>query len=204
MDTLIQGYQQFRQNVWPQQRALFEYLAKLGQRPQTLIIACSDSRVEPAQIFGAGPGELFIVRNVANLVPPYEEKATGFHGVSAAVEFAVTSLEVSRIVVLGHAMCGGIKALMSDHIDGEFVGPWVRIAQRARERVLACAPADPYTACECEAMKISLENLMTFPWVAERVAAGTLSLHGARFDIRNGKLQVLGEDGALADVASAE
>jgi carbonic anhydrase len=111
MEKLIEGYLQFRATVWPEQRALFEYLAKLGQRPLAMVIACSDSRVEPARIFGAGPGELFIVRNVANLVPPYET-SIGYHGVSAALEFAVRVLEVPHVVVLGHAMCGGIRALL--------------------------------------------------------------------------------------------
>lgn len=200
MRKLIEGYREYQKGTWPQQKLLFEYLAKLGQRPMALVIACSDSRVEPAQIFGAGPGELFIVRNVANLVPPFES-SVGFHGVSAALEYAVQVLEVPDVVVLGHAMCGGIHALMSNSAIGEFIAPWMSIAQPARDRVLACAPADPQAACEEEAIKVSLENLMTFRWVAERVAAGRLALHGAIFDIRTGKLRRLGDDGAFADAA---
>jgi carbonic anhydrase len=200
MDKLIEGYREFRADLWPKQKALFDYLAKLGQRPMAMVIACSDSRVEPAQIFNAGPGELFIVRNVANLVPPYEG-STGYHGVSAALEYAVNVLEVRQVVVLGHAMCGGIQALMSNSVQGEFIAPWVKIAQRARDHVLAAAPADPQAACETEAIKISLENLLTFPWVAEKVAASRLALDGAIFDIRNGKLRRLGADGLFADAA---
>lgn len=200
MEDLIAGYRRFRERGWPERRDIFLTLAERGQSPRALVIACSDSRVDPTMIFDAGPGELFVIRNVANLVPPYGPDAEP-HSTSAAIEFAVKSLQVSDIVVMGHAMCGGIQALLRGVPDtvAEFVGPWMRIAERARERALLCEPADQQTACEREGVKLSLDNLMTFPWIAERVAAGSLALSGAVFDIRSGVLSVLGNEGRFAD-----
>jgi carbonic anhydrase len=193
MDELIAGYRRFRAETWPQQRARFEALAAAGQRPHTMVIACSDSRVDPQMIFAAGPGELFVVRNVANLVPPYLPDAL-FHGTSAAVEFAVQALRVARIVVMGHALCGGIRALL----DGappeapDFVANWMGIAQHARAVALRCdAPDQRQEIAEHEAVRISLANLMTFPWVAEGVAEGRLRLRGAHFGVATGRLMVL-------------
>jgi carbonic anhydrase len=198
MEHLIDGYRTFRAATWPERRALFEQLAARGQSPRTMVIACSDSRVDPTMIFNVAPGELFVVRNVANLVPPYMPDAV-FHGTSAALEFGVTVLQVTDLIVLGHGMCGGIRALLDPSLaPKEFVGPWMSIAKRARDRVLACDPVDPQTACEHEAVKVSLENLRTFPWIAERVADGRLTLHGASFDIRTGVLEVLQPDGTFA------
>jgi carbonic anhydrase len=197
MEHLIDGYRAFRASAWPERKALFEQLAARGQSPRTMVIACSDSRVDPTMIFNVAPGELFVVRNVANLVPPYMPDAV-FHGTSAALEFGVTVLQVTDLIVLGHGMCGGIRALLDPTLaPKEFVGPWMSIAKRARDRVLACNPADPQTACEHEAVKVSLENLRTFPWIAERVADGRLKLHGGSFDIRTGVLEVLKPDGTF-------
>jgi carbonic anhydrase len=197
MDELIAGYRRFRAETWPQQRARFEALAAAGQRPHTMVIACSDSRVDPQMIFAAGPGELFVVRNVANLVPPYLPDAL-FHGTSAAVEFAVQALRVARIVVMGHALCGGIRALL----DGappeapDFVANWMGIAQHARAVALRCdAPDQRQEIAEHEAVRISLANLMTFPWVAEAVAAGRLTLHGAHFGVATGRLVLVPAQG---------
>ena len=164
-----------------------------------MVIACSDSRVDPTMIFGVGPGELFVVRNVANLVPQYAPDAA-YHGTSAALEFGVNVLEVPDLIVLGHGMCGGIRALLDPSLaPPDFVAPWMSIARAARDRVLACTPVeDAQTACEHEAVKLSLDNLRTFPWIAEREAAGRLRLHGASFDIRFGVLELLGEDGRFA------
>ena len=133
MQALIDGYRRFRANAWLERRRLFETLAVEGQAPRALVIACADSRVDPAMIFDAAPGELFIVRNVANLVPPYAPDAA-YHGTSAAIEFAVCVLEVPDIVVLGHANCGGVRALLEGVPDGarDFVGPWISIAIEAR------------------------------------------------------------------------
>lgn len=203
MEDLIAGYRRFREREWPERRAMFETLAREGQSPRAMVVACSDSRVDPAMIFGAAPGELFILRNVANLVPPWQPDAQ-FHASSAALEFAVRVLEVPDLIVLGHGMCGGIRALLEGPptAAAEFLGPWMRIAEPAKRRVLECRPADPpadpQTACEREAVKLSLENLLTFPWIAERVADGRLRLHGAIFDIRYGMLWLLRPDGSFA------
>ncbi|MBV9747239.1 MAG: carbonic anhydrase [Acetobacteraceae bacterium] len=199
MERLLEGYRRFRETEWPERRALFETLARDGQAPQAMVIACSDSRVDPAMIFGAGPGDLFVLRNIANLVPPSQPEARD-HAASAALEFAVRVLEVPHLIVMGHAMCGGVRALLhgAPHPAGDFLTPWMRIAEPARRRALACDPADPQTACEHEVVKLSLENLRTFPWIAERVDAGRLRLHGATFDIRSGVLFILQADGSFA------
>jgi carbonic anhydrase len=199
MEYLIEGYRGFRAHEWPERRARFEELAARGQSPRAMVIACSDSRVDPAMIFGAGPGELFVVRNVANLVPPYAPDAQ-YHGTSAALEFGVTVLAVEDLIVLGHGMCGGIRALLDPaQAPADFVAPWMSIARAARDRVLACMPADQaQTACEHEAVKLTLDNLRTFPWIAAREADGRLRLHGASFDIRFGVLEVLQPDGRFA------
>ena len=200
MDELIAGYRRFRDKTWPRERARFEALAILGQRPRTLVVACSDSRVDPQMIFSAAPGELFVVRNVANLVPPYAPDAA-YHGTSAALEFGVRVLGVARIVVMGHALCGGIRALLdgAPAEAGDFVGAWMGIARRARDVALRCdTPEAQQEAGEHEAVRISLRNLMTFPWVAEAVAAGRLSLHGAHFGVATGRLVVVPAEGPAA------
>ncbi|GGJ25938.1 carbonic anhydrase [Neoroseomonas lacus] len=197
MDALIDGYRRFRAETWPRERARFEELAARGQRPHTMVIACSDSRVDPQMIFSAGPGELFVVRNVANLVPPYMPDAQ-FHGTSAAVEFAVRVLKVERVVVMGHALCGGISALLGGAPPEaqDFVAGWMGIAQRARTVALRCdAPEQRQEIAEHEAVRISLENLMTFPWVLEAVASDRLTLHGAHFGVATGRLVLVPAQG---------
>jgi len=199
LEDLFEGYRRFRAEIWPERRKLFESLARDGQRPSALVIACSDSRVDPAMVFNAAPGELFIVRNVANLVPPYKPDGD-YHGTSAALEFAVCVLEVPRIIVLGHAMCGGVQALLRGFPPGaqDFVQPWMNgIAGEARRRTLLCAPADTEQAqaqCELETVKLSVRNLMTFPWVRERMEKGELRVYGGSFDIRTGVLSQLLDD----------
>ncbi len=199
MEHLTEGYRRFRETEWPNRRKQFEALALKGQSPRVMVIGCSDSRVDPAMVFDAGPGEIFAVRNVANLVPPYQPDGS-LHGTSAAVEFAVRGLQVQAVVVLGHAMCGGIQALMGGVPApmGEFLGPWISIAASARNRVLRCDPADAQLACEHEAVRVSLDNLMSFPFVAERVLDGRLQLLGGHFDIRSGVLTMLGRDGTFS------
>ncbi|MGC2124297.1 MAG: carbonic anhydrase [Xanthobacteraceae bacterium] len=201
MDDLINGYRRFRASTWQAERSRFEALSRLGQRPRALIIACSDSRTDPQMVFNARPGELFVIRNVANIVPPYgpDDKP---HGVSSAIEFAVRSLTVREIVVLGHAMCGGVRALL----DGapaeasDFVGYWVRIAEPARQRALQ-APADQQQhVCEHETIRLSLDNLLTFPWVKDAVEAGHLTLHGCYFGIQSGILERLDDDGIFRPI----
>ena len=203
MDALIEGYRRFRIGAWPKHKAVYDTLAAQGQSPRALVIACSDSRVDPQLIFDAAPGELFIVRNVANLIPPYMPDAE-YHGTSAAVEFAVRALEVEQIVVMGHAQCGGVHALLNGTPAnlGDFIENWMKMAAPARERVMAATedPAERQRLCEFETVKVSLENLMTFPWIRERVEAGKLILHGCYFGVAKGKLWVLGPDGAFAPV----
>lgn len=203
MQKLIEGYRRFRQQQWPERRATFERLAG-GQAPRAMVIACSDSRVDPTMIFNAEPGELFVLRNVANLVPPYEPDSA-FHATSAALEFAVRLLEVRDLIVMGHAMCGGIHVLLNGAPDpaGDFLTPWMRIAERARRRALARHSPDPQSECEQESVRLSLENLLTFPWIAERVNKGALRLTGTMFDIRSGLLTLLGPGGEFAPVPSA-
>lgn len=200
MESLIAGYGRFRKSGWPHRRKLFEALAESGQRPRAMVVACIDSRVDPAMIFDAAPGEMLTVRNVANLVPPYAPDAA-HHGTSAALEFGVCVLEVAQLIVLGHGMCGGVKALLegAPQKAQDFIPTWMSIAEPARLRAVACASSqDRQQYCEREVIKVSLANLMSYPWVCERVRAGKLKLHGAWFAIHSGVLMTLQPDGAFA------
>jgi carbonic anhydrase len=199
LDRLIAGFRRFRQGYYEQNRVVFDALTYAGQAPRALVIACSDSRVDPQMIFSAAPGELFVVRNVASLVPPYEPDAA-YHGTSAAVEFAIRALEVPDVVVMGHAGCGGVAALLREAESGpvgDFIGPWMSMARPARTRALAAGGDSIHTACEYETVKLSLANLLTFPWIKERVDAGRLRMHGAYFDIESGGLDHLQPDGSF-------
>lgn len=175
------GFRSFRAQYYEQRPELYRALAEEGQRPQALVIACTDSRVDPAILLNAQPGELFVVRNVANLVPPYEPDGRA-HSTSAAIEFAVRDLGVAHVVVLGHAHCGGIAALVGGVEGRDFIGPWMQVADRVRRE-----SSDP-KAAEQAAVGLSLGNLMTFPWLAERVGEGRLELHGWWFDLDEGAL----------------
>lgn len=200
MQKLLAGYQRFRANGWPGKRREFELLAENGQSPKALVVACIDSRVDPAMIFDTAPGEMLTVRNVASLVPPYAPDAS-YHGTSAALEFAVRVMEVRDVIVLGHGLCGGVQTLLEGAPDkaNEFVAPWMSIARPACARAMRFPPGEGRRlVCEHEVIKVSLANLTTFPWIAERVAAGKLTLHGAWFDIRIGALMILQPDGAFA------
>lgn len=190
IEELVEGYKSFRAGAYKEQVQLYRELGE-GQDPDIMIIGCADSRAEPAEIFNAAPGQLFIVRNVANLVPPFDTSG-GLHGVSAALEFAVTALKVKHIVIMGHGGCGGVGACLSAAEDkpvGRFIAPWVQLLDETRDRVLAGNPADPQTAVEHAGVGASLENLMTFPFVKEAVEAGSLQLHGAWFAIALGELK---------------
>lgn len=196
MERLLEGYRRFRADIWPRERARFESLARQGQRPETLVIACSDSRVDPQTVFGAGPGELFVTRNVAGLVPPYQPDAK-YHGTSAAIEFGVRVLRVANVVVLGHAQCGGVRAMIdSAPVEGsDFIKAWMEIAAPAFAGKAKCAQEEEtHTVYEKEVVRLSLANLLTFPWIAEAMASGKLQLHGFRFDIRTGVLALLDGD----------
>jgi len=198
-ENLIAGYRQFRRDAYASQVAAYRRLAE-GQRPDTLIVACCDSRVDPATIFAAGPGELFIVRNVANLVPPFTDDPF-HHGTSAALEFAVENLKVDQIVVMGHGDCGGIQACMEaghGKPASYFVGPWVEIAAPARDAVMKtrnqASETEQRRRLEREAILLSLENLKTFPFVREAIETRGLKLEGAWFSVAEGALYWLDKD----------
>jgi len=200
MKQLIEGYRRFREKNWPHERERWTELAE-GQNPQVMILACADSRSDPAMIFDARPGEVFVARNIAALAPPYET-SSGFHGVSAALEFAVTQLEVGEILVMGHGKCGGCAAALTGSFDdvpsgeGHFIGDWVRMLRETRDQVRARhdeLDRSAFLDMEHEAVKVSLANLRTFPWIAEREKDGRLRLHGAHFSISEGRLYVLDE-----------
>jgi len=200
LDALIEGYHRFRATDWTRERERWSELAE-GQSPKVMVLACADSRVDPAHIFDARPGEMFVARNIAALAPPYET-SSGFHGVSAALEFAVTQLEVAEILVMGHGLCGGCAAALTGQFDdtipgeGHFIADWVGMLSDVRNDVRARHAAldrDAFQDMEREAVKVSLANLRTFPWIAERERAGALMLHGAHFSIGEGRLYVLDE-----------
>jgi carbonic anhydrase len=198
-DKLIEGYRHFLRDGLGRERARWQTLSE-GQSPKTMIIACSDSRVDPATIFSTAPGEIFVVRNVANLVPPFELDG-GRHGVSAALEFAVTQLEVSEVMVMGHGACGGVAAALSRAFEGArageggFIAHWIDLLDEARDRVIAehGTGGAAVHALELEAVKVSLANLRTFPCIPEREAAGTLKLRGSYFALSEGVLHLLDE-----------
>ena len=200
LDHLISGYQRFRDTGWTPHRERWATLGE-GQEPEVMIIACSDSRVDPSQIFDVDPGEIFVVRNVAALVPPFET-TPGHHGVSAALEFAVQVLKVKEIVVMGHGLCGGCKAALTQSLHGSepghggFIADWISLLDDAREPVaksLGTEGREAERAMELAAVRVSLENLMTFPCVRSKVGKGTLRLRGAFFAIADGVLHLMDE-----------
>ena len=208
--TFLAGFESFREKYFAGDASLFARLRQ-GQNPRALVISCCDSRADPGMLMGAGPGDIFVVRNVANLVPPYRNGAE-MPGIRADIEFAVKSLNVEHIVILGHSGCGGIRALMdgegiTSH-EFEFIGAWVSIAQAARERVLrehaGESGAVQTRACEQAAITLSLGNLLSFPWIRERVEAGTLALHGWYFDIDAGELLAYSRETGSVRAAGAE
>lgn len=206
---LIDGFGRFRAHHYERDGSPFRQLVSQGQSPRIMVIACCDSRVDPAIILDCDPGDLFVVRNVANLVPPYEAGG-GYHGTSAAIEFAVSILRVEHVIVMGHARCGGIRALVDDPrvgaATGQFIAPWMSIAEAARREVLATHPhasaEDQARICERAALRVSLRNLMTFDLVRSAVAEGRLALHAWYFDLDCGELRRLSPDsGEFAPVA---
>lgn len=190
---LVDGFHKFRTKYFVKDTELFEHLNAEGQTPKTLIIGCSDSRVDPALLLQAKPGDIFVIRNVANLVPPYE-KGGGFHGVSSAIEFAVNYLKVENIIVLGHEHCGGINALWhsTPSPQDSFISSWVKIAAEARIEVMAEMPKAALTeqlnSCAKKAVLISMENLMSFPFIQERMKAQSLKVYGWFFELQEGRL----------------
>lgn len=190
---LIEGFSRFRARHFAEDDVLFRELVEQGQTPKTLVVACCDARVDPALVLDCAPGDLFVIRNVANLVPPAENQGH-YHGTSAALEFGVRKLNIEHIIVLGHAHCGGIHALLEGAVkqEGSFIAEWMDIARDAQQHVqqtFADAPAEQRSrACEQQAILVSLNNLMTFSWIRERVEQDKLTLHGWYFDIEHGQM----------------
>ena len=201
-DRLIQGYQTFRRERFDRERTRYEELGRNGQAPNVMVIGCCDSRVSPEVIFDASPGELFVIRNVANLVPPFEIDSQ-YHGTSAAIEFAVQALKVKHIVVLGHANCGGVRAFadrLASLPPNGFIDKWMTLIAPAAERVGPRGGRDEgayMMSLELAAIDNSLANLMSFPAIRSLVAESQLSLHGAYFGIAKGLLLV--RDGATGN-----
>lgn len=194
IEQLIAGYRRFRGGYYEANRERMIDLARYGQFPRVAVVACCDSRVDPAVITDSTPGDLFVVRNVANLVPPCEGEGV-WHGTSAALQFAVCGLEVEHLIVLGHARCGGIRSLLEgpgDREDDKFITDWMSIADEARKRALDRADLSTLEeqahVCELDAIGISLANLETFPWIRERMEQNSLHLHGWYYDMMSGDL----------------
>ena len=196
-ELLLNGHRDFMQGCFSKERANYRELAEEGQSPEVMVIACCDSRVAPETIFGCGPGEMFVMRNVANLVPPYAPD-DAFHATSAALEYAVQSLRVKHIVVMGHGRCGGIKAVLDTDAEplspGDFIGKWmsmlVPLAEQIRKQS-ALSDVERHLTLERSSIQNSIDNLKTFPCVNILHGRGKLQLHGAWFDISTGKLWVL-------------
>jgi len=206
INPLIDGFQKFRNDFFENNRGFFDRLVQRGQKPKIMVVSCSDSRVDPAILFDTRPGELFVIRNVANLIPPYAPD-DGHHGVSAAIEFGVRDLKVDHIIILGHAFCGGIDALCShhrkssdaNHVDPlakrEFLNSWVSIANPAIAEIDVKNWQDSYQHdAERASIRNSVLNLDGFPWVTEAISAGRLQVHGWWFDMENGALWGLDAD----------
>ncbi|MBI1238458.1 MAG: carbonic anhydrase [Alphaproteobacteria bacterium] len=201
MDQLVEGYFRFRQTAWPRQQQLYQTLAE-GQRPPVCVISCCDSRVEPVAIFDTPPGQLFTIRNVANLVPPYEQ-GEGLHGTSAAIEFAVQVLRVGLILVLGHERCGGVAGAVHgvENEELSFLKQWIALLEPAKALMHAYGD-DPCAALERASIVVSLNRLRGFPFVARAEKEGRLALQGARFSVFTGRLEWLDEaSGTFRDIA---
>ncbi len=201
---LIEGYRAFRKGDYRAQKQLYEELGTEGQHPKVMLIACSDSRVDPSDIFNAYPGQMFVTRNIANIVPPLDERE-GYHGTMATIEYAIKVLGVEMIVVMGHESCGGIQGCldgMGHDSEAGYVGKWVSLLNDVRERVLARGlPEDDIVLeMELETVRQSLTNLMTFPFVREAVETGGLTLQGAYFSIIKARLMMANEAGEFEEI----
>lgn len=199
--ALIDGYRRFRSGAYQSYKARYDMLAAEGQSPKLLVIACSDSRVDPAQIFDVDPGQIFVVRNVAALIPPFET-SPGHHGVSAALEYAVQVLQVRKIVVMGHGMCGGCRAALTRELHGTepgrggFIADWIAMLDDVRDPIVASHGTEgreAERAMEHAGVRVSLANLRTFPCIREKEKSGELQLVGAFFAISDGLLHLLDE-----------
>ena len=196
---LIEGYSAFAAGRLQREQARYNELARAGQSPEVMVVGCCDSRVSPEVLFDARPGELFVVRNVANIIPPYSPDGQA-HGVSAALEFGVAALKVKHIVVLGHAHCGGVKAFAQDAeplSPGDFIGKWMKLMSPAAEKVGPRgdqSASDYLTKLEQANIVNSLDNLMTFPRLRKQIERGEIGLHGAYFGVATGDLSVMDKD----------
>ena len=198
---LLDGHANFMAGRYAREKERIRDLAEAGQKPTTMIIACCDSRAAPEMIFDSGPGELFVLRNVANLVPTYQPDG-GQHGTSAAIEFAIKGLGISNIVVMGHGRCGGIKAALDPHMkpldSGDFIGKWMSMlgelpSQLGQNSLLT--DTERQTAMERISIRNSIRNLRTFPYVKKLEDEGKLAVHGAWFDISTGELWIMDNQG---------
>ncbi len=178
---ILQGYKDFRDKYVHGDKSVMQFLSYYGQKPKIMVVSCCDSRVDPALILQCDPGDLFVVRNVANIVPPYE-KDEMHHGTSAALEFGVRNLEVKHLILLGHSQCGGIQALINNHTNNDFIARWMSIINTD-----GCEKHDA-DECAKSALKQSYQNCLTFPWIAEKVEQGTLIIHLWFFDIKTGQI----------------
>ncbi len=209
-ERLTEGYKSFINGRFTGEHDRYETLAHTGQKPEIMVCGCIDSRVSPEVIFDANPGELLVVRNVANLIPPYESDRDSQHGTSAAVEFAVQALKVKHIIVLGHALCGGIRAFADESAplsSSDFIGRWMSQIAPAAEALgpRKAADGDLYLKrLEFASVALSLENLMTFSYVRERVEQGLLQLHGAYFGVANGRLLIRNSDSGVFEPVNVE
>lgn len=194
IENLLNGYRRFHQAYFHSSNPLYQRLSDLGQQPDCLVISCSDSRVDPSIIFDAQPGELFVIRNVANLIPPFQVDHASLHGVSAALEFAVQQLNIKHIIVLGHSQCAGIKVLYTGlETKSDFIEDWVNMASPARQYIKTHFDEHPLEEqlhlCEKETIKYSLKNLATFPWIKDKISAGILDIHGWHFQLYDGSIE---------------
>jgi carbonic anhydrase len=204
--SLVEGYRRFLRDRHAPERARYRQLAELGQAPTAMVIACCDARVDVATVFDAGPGELFILRNVANLVPPYEAEGK-YHGTSAAIEFAILTLRVPHLIVLGHSRCGGVAAYrqtVRERVGPElgFIGRWLTLLNHVTLSESEAA-SDEEHAFELAAIRSSLANLRTFPFIREREEEGFLGLHGIHFDLASGQVVVLDERTGVFEALAA-
>ncbi len=207
---LVSGFRVFKSTTFQKQKDVIQHLVEQGQKPSTMIISCSDIRLAPAEIFATNPGELYIVNNIGGLVPKYS--TSGIHGIMAAIEYAVKTIEVQNIVILGHAKCDGIKMMMSDKFFAEKNGlsesmkTWLSVASEAREAVkkqmAEKSEEEQQASCEHESIIISLRNLMTYPYVTERMAQNKLNIFGWHFDIETGEIMAFNPDTSFFEAIS--
>ena len=193
INALLKGYKEFHEHYYGDATVLFDELVRHGQRPKILVVACSDSRVDPALVLNAQPGDLFVIRNVANLIPPFEDDQ-GYHGTSAALEFGIRVLGIRHLILFGHTQCGGIQSLIQANPQpGCFIAKWMELAEPARKEVMDAYPSqsldEQTTLCGQYSLVNSLKNLMTFPWIQEKVQEGSLFLHAWNFDLSRGMLK---------------